>query len=116
VEQLLGAPQVGGLAHEGGVVDQEWGGELGGVVVAEVPERASFAVQAEQLVDEFDGDDLAVVQQGLGPALAEVGEVRGFQFVVHEAEYQEQEFLRGNGVSSGLAGVATVILAGTASP
>jgi hypothetical protein len=48
--------------------------------------------------------------QGLGAALAEAGEVRGFQFVVHQAEYQEQAFLRGHGGASGLAGVATVNL------
>ena len=34
---------------------------------------------------------------GSGPALAEAAEVEGFQFVVDEAEYHEQEFLRGHG-------------------
>jgi hypothetical protein len=41
------------------------------------------------------------VQQGLEAAPAEVGEVRGLHFVVHEAEYQEQEFLQGHGGSAG---------------
>jgi hypothetical protein len=69
--------------------------------VAEVPEQAGVAVAAVQFADEFDGDDPAVVQQGLGAALAEVGEVRGLQFAIHQAEYQEQEFLQGHGGSSG---------------
>ena len=41
--------------------------EVAGVVLAEVPEQLGVAVQAEELADQLDGDDLAVGQQRPGP-------------------------------------------------
>ena len=78
-------------------MDAGQGGELGGVVAAEVAEDGRVVVQAPELADELDGDDLAVGELGAGAAAAGRAEAEGFQFVVDQAEYRQQELLRGHG-------------------
>ena len=64
--------------------------------------------------DQLDGDDLGV-GQGRGRAAGPgIREVQGLEFVVHEAEYPEQEFLWGHGGSSGRSTGGTIDLHGTA--
>jgi hypothetical protein len=101
LQQLLDAPEVGGLPREGGAVDGRQGGELAGVVLAEVAEEVAVGGQLPERADEFDGDDLAVGRGRAGAAPAQAGQVGGFQLVVGEAEYVEQEVLWGRGWSSG---------------
>src|SRR5438045_9614236 len=85
------------MAREGGAVEGGQGGELGLVVAAEVAEEILVGTQLPELADQLHGDDLTISQRGRWPTLAEAAEVQGLQFVVHEAEYLKQEFLRGHG-------------------
>jgi hypothetical protein len=77
LQQLLQTPEVGGLAGEGGALGAAQAGEVGGVVLPEVPEQAGIAVEPEVLADEFDGDDLAVGQGRVGTALARAAGAKG---------------------------------------
>ena len=70
-------PEVGGLAGEGGAVQTCQGGELGGVVAAEVAEEVPVGAELPELADQLDGEDLAVGQRGLGAALAQPPELQG---------------------------------------
>src|SRR5262249_27893230 len=81
----------------GGAVDVGQLGELGRGVATEVAEKLAVLVQPPELADQLDRDDLAVGQRRLGAAAAEPGQGGGFQFVVHDAKYVEQELLRGHG-------------------
>jgi hypothetical protein len=98
---MLDAPEVGGLAGEGGAVGPCQGGELGLVVAAEVAEEALVGAQLPELAGQFDGEHLAVGQGRGGAAAAQAGQVQGPRLVVHEADYLEQVVLRGQGWSSG---------------
>jgi hypothetical protein len=89
LDQLLDAPEVGRLAHEGGAVDAGQRRELGGVVAAEVADEVAVLAQTPELADELDGDDLAVGEGGVGASLSEPGQVEGLHFVIHEAEDME---------------------------
>jgi hypothetical protein len=75
-------------------------GELGGVVGADVAVGGAVGVEPPELADQFEGDDLGVGQRRAGAAGAQLGQVQGLEFVVHQTEYPEQEFLRGHGGSS----------------
>src|SRR5262249_3999398 len=97
LNQVLDPPEGGGLAGEAGGADPGQRGELGGVVGLEVAEQVAVGIQAPELADDLDGDDLAVGELGPGAALAEPAEAEGFHLVVDEAEYREQELLRGHG-------------------
>jgi hypothetical protein len=97
MDQLLEAPEVSGLAGEDGAVDVGQRRERGGVVAAEVAEEVSVGAQLPELADQLLGNDLAVGELGLGAALTQAAGAEGLQFVVHEAEYRKQEFLRGHG-------------------
>lgn len=94
---MLGLPQVCGLASEGSAVDPEQAGEVAGMVLAEVPEQLRIAVEAEELADQLDGDDLTVGQEGVGAAPAEVVEVGGVEFIVYSAEDCEDKIVEGPG-------------------
>lgn len=104
MQQLLDAPEVSRLAGEGGAMDVGQGGELRHVVAAEVTGHVAVGAQLPERADACAGQDLAVGQGGLRPALAQPPEVQGLQFVVHEAKYLKQELLRGHG---GLSLVST---------
>jgi hypothetical protein len=70
-EQLLAElgvdrPQVRRLAHEGGAVDAAQGGEPVAVVAAEMLVQALVGVDAPELADALDGQDLWVGQDRLG--------------------------------------------------
>jgi hypothetical protein len=67
VQALLGRPEVGGLAGEGGAVDPAQGGEPLAPVAAEVGVQAGIGVDAEELSDDLDREDFAV-GQGRGRA------------------------------------------------
>src|SRR5262249_39215612 len=82
----------------------------------EVAEQVLVGAQLPEGADEFDGDDLAVGERGLGAALAEAAEVQGLQFVVHEAKYLKQEFLRGHGGLSLVNRVVSVDVGRTTTP
>src|SRR5205823_11927857 len=115
-DPLLDAPQVGGLAGEGGACDAGQGGELGGVVAAEVAVEGAVGVEAPGLADDLDGDDLGVGELRRGATRAESAEVQGFPFVIDETEYHEQELLRGHGGPPFDQPGGTVDLARTAGP
>jgi hypothetical protein len=97
VQQLLGLPEVGGLAGKAGAVEQRQAGEGVGVVWAEVPEQPGVGVEAEVLADQFAGDDLAVGQEGGQAVLAEGIEVGGVQFIVYPAEGGKDKIVEGHG-------------------
>lgn len=78
-------------------MDAGQGGELGGVVAAEVTEEVLVGAQLPELADQFDGEDLTIGECGAWAAGARLLEVEGLQLVVHEAEYVQQEILRGHG-------------------
>src|SRR6516162_5318785 len=90
-------PEVSGLTGEGGAVHRGQSGKLGGVVAAEVAKEVAVGAQLPELADQFDGDNFAVGQLGLGATRAQASEVEGLQLVIHETEYLKQEFLRGHG-------------------
>jgi hypothetical protein len=80
------------------------GGELGGVVAAEEVVQRHVVGEAPEGADQLDGDDLAVGQRGPGAAPPEP-QAEGFHLIVDQAEYRQQEILRGHGgPPSGSAG------------
>lgn len=82
LDQLLDAPQVGGLAGEGGPRHAGHGGELGAVVAVEIAVDRPVGVQALAL----DGDGLGIGEHRLGAAAAESAGVGDFPMVVDGAE------------------------------
>src|SRR5262249_27787798 len=103
-------PQVGGLAQEGGAMDLPQAGEGRGVVAAEVPKQLGVLVQAEELADQFDGEDFAVVQARGEAVRAEVVEVEGGQLVIDQAKDGQHIIIEGYGVSPVKTGFATVFV------
>jgi hypothetical protein len=110
VEALLDRPQIGCLTDEGGPVHLAQGREPVGPVATEVLEQAAVGVDAEELPDAFDGQDLAVGQGGCRATLAQA--LAG-QPVVDQAEHRDGEgrnihgetLVRcGDGVTSSLRG------------
>jgi hypothetical protein len=69
------------------------------VVAAEVPEQPSVLIEAKELADQFDGQDLAVVQQRREAALPEVVEVQGGQLVIDQTKDGEHIIIQGHGAS-----------------
>jgi hypothetical protein len=59
---LLGRPQIRRLAHEADAVDARKGREPVTPVAAEVLMQADIGVDAQELTDAFDGENLAVGQ------------------------------------------------------
>jgi hypothetical protein len=68
IEVLLDRPQVGRLPDEGAAMDAAKRGEPVAPVAAEVLVEALVGVDAEELTDAFDGEDLAVGQGRMGRA------------------------------------------------
>jgi hypothetical protein len=66
----LTAHTFGRLADEGGPVDARQGGEPVAVLAAEVLVEALVGVDAQELADALDGQDLAVGQDRRRAALA----------------------------------------------
>jgi hypothetical protein len=71
VQTLLDRPEVGRLSEEGGAVDAPKSGEPVTPVAAEVVVQALVGIDAPELPDAFDGQDLTVGQHRIGAALAQ---------------------------------------------
>ncbi len=68
-EALLGLPEVGRLPREGGPMYLAEGGEPSAVVTAKEEVDVFVGIEAEELPDELDGEDLRVGELGAGPRL-----------------------------------------------
>src|SRR5262249_57470843 len=99
LEALLDRPQVSSLTQEGRPVDVTQPGEGVGVVPAEVPEELGILVEAEELADQFNGQDLTVGQLGREAALADVVQVQGRQLVIDQAKDGQHIIVQGHGAS-----------------
>jgi hypothetical protein len=76
------------LAGEGGAVDAGKGREPVAVVAAEVVVQALIGVDAEELADAFDGQDLRIGQDRLGATLTQA--LAGQQVVDQAVHGDEQ--------------------------
>jgi hypothetical protein len=80
-------------------VDLAQPGEGVRVVLAEVPEELGILVEAEELADQFNGQDLTVGQLGREAALADVVQVQGRQLVIDQAKDGQHIIVQGHGAS-----------------
>jgi len=88
-KELLGNPQVRCLPSEGGAmhISEVW--EEMGVVAPEVGKEFCIFVEAQELADDLDSEDLGVGERGSGSALSEASEV--LDAVVDKAEDSDDE-------------------------
>jgi hypothetical protein len=87
-EVFLELPQIGGLAGEGSAVHAPEGGEPLRVVPSEVAIDGLVGVDAEELSDHFDGENLCIGEPWRGTALADA---TPFEPVVYKAEDSDDE-------------------------
>jgi hypothetical protein len=81
-------PQVGRLPYEGGAVDTAQSREPVAVVTAEVVVQVLVGIDAPELPDALDGQDLTVGQDRLGAALAEPA---AGQPVIDQAVHRDEQ-------------------------
>ncbi len=87
-EALLESPEVGALPSEGGAVDFAQRGEPLAVMLPEVAKDPFVGIDAEELSNDLDGEDLRVGKFGQGTTPSEASV---FDPVIDEAEDADDE-------------------------
>lgn len=82
-EVFLYPPEVGTLTGEGGALDLAYSWELLGVVSSEEEVDALVGVEAEELADNLDGEDLRIRKLRSGTTLTDAAP---FEPIVDEAD------------------------------